>query len=180
MKRILPILLCTIGFLAFAAVAFASSTRNTPRKNAAVTVTCNASQLRVRIDPKFSDAAMGGQRGDRFVVTNISRRTCSVNGQPGIMLLDRRGRWIGSVFKAIVGDEVKLRPGGKATFEIGYHSCQVVAQLSDRDPKKCKFSSTIQIRFADIKGVFTLREQIDAEDGIEQVFDLEVWKRDDQ
>jgi len=166
--------------LALAPMVVRAATLHPEANPPALVTTCNASQLSVKLDRKFEDAAMGGQRGDRFIVTNISKRACAVNGSPGITLLDSRGKWIGSVYKAMVGDEVKLKPGGKATFEIGYHSCRTVAQLSDRDPRKCKYSSKIEIRFADIKGLWTLRYQIDADPEIEQVMDLEKWKADDQ
>jgi hypothetical protein len=137
-------------------------------------VTCTRSQLSVRLNRNFSDAAMGGQRGAQFIVKNISRKTCAVNGSPGVTPLDRHGQWIGSgsVYKAYVGDEVRLKPGREATFEIGYHSCEVVAQLSGESPGKCKASTSMRITLADIKGDFIVRVKIDGD--IEQVSDLKV------
>src|SRR5947208_10065497 len=64
---------------------------------------CTGAQLSVRADPKFSDSAMGGQRGASYIVKNISRSNCTINGSPGIVLLDRRGRMMGHRIKPTTG-----------------------------------------------------------------------------
>jgi hypothetical protein len=60
---------------------------------------------------------------------------------------------------------------------VAYHSCEFVASVSDRNPKKCKTSAKVEVRLADIKGVWVLSYKTDADGGIEQVFDLEAKKK---
>ena len=134
---------------------------------------CTGAELSVRSDPNFSDAAMGGQRGASYIVKNTSRSACTINGSPGIVLLDRRGRIMGHRIKPTMGGATTIKARGQTSFEVGYHSCTFVAGATDgRNPKKCKWSAKAQIRFSGINRVFTVNDKIDADGGIEQV---EAW-----
>lgn len=134
---------------------------------------CTGAQLSVRPDPSFEgDSAMGGQRGDQFVIENISHSACTIRGKPGVALFDRRGRRMGRALRPTSRGEITLAPGGKTTVEFGYHSCEFVASASGRNPKRCRISRRVQFRFYGIRKVFTVPEKIDANDGVEQVFEL--------
>jgi Protein of unknown function (DUF4232) len=162
----LPIVLA-LGVLAFASAAPKNDGDHNVRKARALARTCTGSQLSIRSDPNFSDAAMGGQRGASYVVKNISRSPCTIHGAPGIVLLDRRGRVIGHRIKPTRDGETTIKARSEASFEVGYHSCEFIAGASDRNPKKCRWSQTAQIRFWGINRVFAVRDKLDG--GIEEV-----------
>ncbi|MBV9215687.1 MAG: DUF4232 domain-containing protein [Acidobacteria bacterium] len=162
-----------IGF-SLSAIALAAGNPVSARTSRRVAV-CTASQLSVRIDPDFGgDAAMGGQRAEQFLIKNISSRRCTVSGTPGAKLLDRRGRRMGGVIAPSSGGSLTLNAGGKATFEVGYHSCQFIAGATDRNPRRCRMSRTAQIRFRGMSHVFSVRDRLDAEDGFETVVE---WQK---
>jgi len=48
----------------------------------------------------------------------------------------------------------------------------VAGATDGRNPKKCKVSAKAQIRFSGINRVFTIKDTLDADGGIEQV---EAW-----
>lgn len=167
------------GILILLAFSFSASIFAHPVTGAGATTgkfvrTCTGSQLSVSVDKDFQgDSAMGGQRGDQLIVKNISRSRCTISGTAGVTLFDRSGRKMGRSVKPRSGTVTTLKPGGKATFEIGYHSCEYAAESSGKKKARCKMSRTAEIRFAGIARVFTVRERLDAVNGIEQAMDLE-------
>lgn len=164
--------------LVFGSSAFAANTSSgitdSSRQGASSARPCTGAQLTVRSDPKFSDSAMGGQRGASYIVRNTSRTPCTIKGSPGIVLLDSRGRMMGKRIKPTREGTTTIAGRRQVSFEVGYHSCEFVAGASGRNPKKCRISRTAQIRFYDIGRVFNVPDKLDAEGGIEQV---EEWSK---
>lgn len=165
-----------ILFVLSLCVSVSASPARNGRTNARLLVrTCTGSQLSVSVDKDFQgDSAMGGQRGDQLIVKNVSRSRCTISGTAGAALFDHNGRKMGRSVKPRSGAATTLKPGGKATFEIGYHSCEYAAEATGKKNARCKMSRTAQIRFAGISKVFTVREKLDAVNGIEQVMDFEA------
>lgn len=118
---------------------------------------------------------MGGARGDQFLVTNASKSSCTIDGTPGVTLLDSRGRKMGSAIRPEAAGSTTLAAGGKATFEVLYHSC-VFAEgaRTHGNPKNCKWSAAALVEFRGVKRIFRVREKIDAIRGVEQVMSLEA------
>jgi hypothetical protein len=176
MKKVLAQVLMVMVAATIAAFAEGKSKVESQRPVSSVVVRkCSGSQLSIRSDPNFNDAAMGGQRGASYIVKNSSASPCTIHGKPGIVLLDSRSRLMGSRIAPTRGGLTTIAAGKEVAFEVGYHSCDYAAESTGKDPKRCKNSRTALIRFYGITRVFSVKDQLDATGGIEQVED---WIKD--
>jgi hypothetical protein len=156
---------------AFAAAFGSSTSAGDPSRFRLAAPACTGAQLSVRVDPDLSNGATAGQRSDVFLIKNVSQSKCTIVGKPGVALLDRRGRAMGKAIKPTrKGATITLAPGGVATLEVFYHSCEFLeGAIEGGNPKKCKNSQTAQVRFSGITRVFSTPEKIDAHDGFERI-----------
>lgn len=156
--------------------AFASTNPNiklSSRKAQRPVPACTGAELTVRSDPNFEDSAMGGQRGASYIVKNTSSKPCTITGQPGIVLFDKRSHMMGSRIAPNAEGGTTIKAHGQVSFEVGYHSCFYAMKAGGKSTKKCRSSSTAQIRFHGISRTFTVHDALDADGGIEQV---EGWE----
>ena len=117
----------------------------------AIGAPCQSSQLSASIDNKESDQIDGGvgNHAITIAISNISPSRCTVNGVPGLTLLDTAKRRLqipvcqncqGYLFHTQPPGEVLLDPGAAAYVVIGYNindgagPCSQPATLSLRPP----------------------------------------------
>ncbi len=134
---------------------------STPQATIATNPTrCETSQLSVR---RVSEDAGVGNVALTYAFTNNASSPCTLNGYPGLALLDAKGQPLEGV-KVIRSQDtyfssqqprqqVTLAPGKQASFQIAYN------HISSPD-KQCPMSSKIQITPPNAYQHFTLTEQI--------------------
>jgi hypothetical protein len=72
-----------------------------------------------------TDAAMGGVRQTPFVLTNVSRTPCTVEGYPRLELFNKRGALVKRATKQKPDDPIKpatLEPGKTAWFALNFNA----------------------------------------------------------
>jgi hypothetical protein len=85
--------------------------------------TCAREDLRIKEGE--TDAAMGGVRRTPYVITNISKIACTLNGYPSLELLNKAGAVVKRATKQKAVDPITratLEPGKTAWFALNFNA----------------------------------------------------------
>jgi hypothetical protein len=118
-------LLAALALGSLVALVVNSNGSTSPSASTLVIPRCLTGQLRVT--PGTSEGALG-HIGVVVRFTNHSRSTCELYGYPGLQMLDAAGkalptsvqRGIAYTVPKVPERAVKLPPGGRASFDLGY------------------------------------------------------------
>jgi hypothetical protein len=112
----------------------------------------------LKIKEGETDAAMGGVRRTPFILTNAASSACSLEGYPGVELLNKAGAVVKRATKQKSEDPIRavtLEPGKTAWFALNYN-----AGGAGYTGKPCPTYARLRVTAPGAKTPFVVRSEI--------------------